>query len=169
MAPVFFGQPLLMVPEMKSECVSVTDVATRTRTVWQPSEARPPIQEVVWRHAPPISPLPKRFFRLSAVHGQLCEWICLWQMHESATRHTLSLFLSLILRKYSVNHTIATLMQRAYAQSSQAEMAQLRRLFDTAREDESGRSDAATPLSERPANTRKTMSRPFMFVNFGMH
>lgn len=117
-------------PELKSERLSVTKVAQSTKTVWEPSDTRPSIQEIVWKHTPGIPRLPKDLYVLNAAHGLLCEWICLWHMHEGATRHNLAMFLYTILRKYSVNRVFASAMELVFAYGSPDEHRLVRHEFD---------------------------------------
>lgn len=118
-------------PELKSELLSVTRLAQSTKTVWEPSDTRPSVEEIVWKHTPSLPRLPKDLYVLNAVHGLLCEWICLWHMHEGATRHNLATFLDTILRKYSVNRAFASAMELVYTYGSPDERRLVRHEFDT--------------------------------------
>lgn len=136
-SPVFFDPRLLIPPELKDEVLSITEVADSTKTVWEPTEERPPVQEVVWEHVPKLHRLPKRLQLLNAAHGTFLEWICLWHMHESATRHDILEFLRSILRKYSVNKSFATCMRRVFEEGSVDEAREVSDYFDRLRFPES--------------------------------
>ena len=118
-------------PELKSEMMSVTRWAQSTKTVWEPSDTRPSVEEIVWKHTPSLPRLPKDLYVLNAVHGLLCEWICLWHMHEGATRHNLAMFLDTILRKYSVNRAFASAMELVFTYGSPEDHSLVRHEFDT--------------------------------------
>lgn len=135
--PIFFDPRLLIPPELKDELLTITEVADSTKTVWEPSEERPPVQEVVWEHTPKLQRLPKQLHLLNAAHGTFLEWICLWHMHESATRHDILDFLSNILRKYSVNKPFATCMKRVFEEGSVDEAKRAREYFERLRFPES--------------------------------
>lgn len=128
--PIFFDPRLIFPPELKDETVSITEVADKTQTVWEPTEERPPVLEVVWEHTPKLQRLPERLFFLNAANGVFLEWVCLWHMHESATRRDILEFLSKILRKYSVNKPFATSMKRVFDDGSADEAKQLRQYFE---------------------------------------
>ena len=130
---VFFDPRLVVPPEMRTECLSVTEVSNVTRTVWEPTEERPPVQEIIWKHTPKLEKLPSHLYSLNAAHGLFLEWICLWHMHENATRRNILQFLRVILRKYSVNRAFANAMQRVFDEGTPQEMASVRREFDILR------------------------------------
>ena len=131
--PVFFDPTFIVPPEIKTELLSVTEVAETTKTVWEPTEERPPVQEVVWQHTPKIRELPKDLHILNAAHGVFLEWVCLWHMHESATRQDILEFLQAILRRYSVNKAFAMAMQRVFDDGSADECERIRAEFDRLR------------------------------------
>lgn len=135
--PIFFDPRLLVPPELKDEVVSITEVADNTKTVWEPTEERPPVQEVVWEHTPKLQRLPKRLHFLNAAHGTFLEWICLWHMHESATRHDILDFLRSILRRYSVNKSFAVCMRHLFDKGSADETRRVRDHFERLRFPES--------------------------------
>tara|TARA_B110000046_G_scaffold127664_1_gene134063 strand:- start:249 stop:3095 length:2847 start_codon:yes stop_codon:yes gene_type:complete len=131
--PIFFDPKLVLPPELKDEGLSITEVADKTRTVWEPTKERPPVQEVVWEHTPKLQRLPKRLFSLNAAHGVFLEWVCLWHMHESATRQDILEFLTKILRNYSVNKPFAISMRRVFDDGSADEAMQVRDYFERLR------------------------------------
>lgn len=132
-APAFFRPNLRVDLEMRSETLSIAEVAKVTRTVWEPTEERPPVQSVVWERTPKLRALPASLHFLNAAHGIFLEWTCLWHMHESATRRDILDFLQAILRQYSVNRAFAAAMQRVFDEGTLDERRRTREEFDRLR------------------------------------
>jgi hypothetical protein len=131
-SPIFFepGEK----EDLPSSCfklISITDFAKASNNVWQqPTDERPSVQDVVWRQAPEIRHLPEHLWRLNAANGIFMEWLCLWHMHESATRESILTFLAKILRTYSVNRAFAGAMQFVFDNGSPTEMRLIRQEFE---------------------------------------
>lgn len=134
--PVYFDPDKNVEPELcEGVPLSVSRVAEKTKTVWEPgADFRPPVMRVVWSRTPKLSRLPSELHMMNAAHGQLCEWICLWHMHESSTRLSLTIFLDAVLRKYSVNKAFATAMHHVFAAGSDEQRLAVRAAFDEARQ-----------------------------------
>ena len=101
--------------EADEEAISVSEVAKHTTTAWIPTSVGSPppsVERIALAGAgagqQQLPSLPNELkIRCNAIHGKLCEWLALWDLHRDATRKSLSDFLALVLHRFSVNRAFA--------------------------------------------------------------